>query len=277
MILTELSEPSKNDALEAEHKKQKLMIIGEGIVFGFALIVGVSYLWIIYRKDLKNTEKQNNFLLAVTHELKSPLASIKLAFETIKKRNLQREQYQTISTNGIVEVDRLHKQLENILDATSIDQKYYIHKSTVNLFELVEFIKNQRLNSIGESRVEYTILNEMPGVDFEIDIDGVMKICKNLIENAIKYSDEKVQVIFQQLNDLLIIKVIDDGNGIPEEEKVNIFRRFYRIGNEETRNSEGTGLGLFIVKQIVKKNDGRISLHNNQPKGSIFTVELKLS
>jgi len=257
------------------YERQKQMIIGEGLVFTFALISGLFYLWLVYKRNLKNSERQNNFLLSVTHELKSPLASIKLAFETIKKRNLTVEQNNKISENGIYEVDRLHRQVENILSVNAIERRYYVKRASSTLSELLELIKTSRMYAPGESRVQYVLKGE-ESTPFKVDIDGVLRIIDNLVNNAIKYSHGEVECILQLGNEILEIIIKDQGEGIPEKEKKEIFKRFYRIGNEETRNSKGTGLGLYIVKTIVYKNGGHIKVENNTPKGSIFTAELKI-
>lgn len=277
-IITGIEESEALTDLEEEHYRQRNMIIAEGFVFGLALIVGITLMWIIYKRDLKNTERQNNFLLAVTHELKSPLASIKLALETIKKRDLSRNQNLIISDNGITEVDRLHKQLDNILDATSIDHKYTVEKHTTTLVELLNYIKHQRSSTLDEGRVTYTVTTEdTQGRSIDIDINGVLKIAKNLIENALKYSESHVEVKLSLVDRTFRLTVSDEGPGIAPNEKQAIFKRFYRVGSEETRKSTGTGLGLFIVKQIVDKNQGKVTIQDNTPSGSVFQVELNIS
>lgn len=277
-IITGIEESEALTNLEEEHYRQRNMIIAEGFVFGLALIVGITLMWIIYKRDLKNTERQHNFLLAVTHELKSPLASIKLALETIKKRDLSRNQNLIISDNGITEVDRLHKQLDNILDATSIDHKYTVEKHTTTLVELLNYIKHQRSSTLDEGRVTYTVTTEdTQGRSIDIDINGVLKIAKNLIENALKYSESHVEVKLSLVDRIFRLTVSDEGPGIAPNEKQAIFKRFYRVGSEETRKSTGTGLGLFIVKQIVDKNQGKVTIQDNTPSGSVFQVELNIS
>lgn len=261
--------------LSDERQRQKYMIISEGIVFGVALITGIAFLYGAYRKTLLFSQRQNNFLLSVTHELKSPLASIKLAFETIKKRNLKPEQNALISDNGISEVNRLHSQVENILNATSIDQKYTVHLENSNLENVLQDIKALRSSRPYEHRVNYSILNKNDR-NFDVDVYGCQLIADNLIGNALKYSEGPVQLDLDIRKNKLILLVSDQGPGIDEKEKKNIFNRFYRIGNEDTRKSKGTGLGLFIVKRIVEKNNGTIKVENNKPKGSIFNVEMEI-
>ncbi len=273
----------QNQAFRAEvkdtYERQKIMIISEGIVFTLALISGLFFLWVGYRKNLKNSENQNNFLLSVTHELKSPLASIKLAFETIKKRNLNFEQNSAISENGIYEVDRLHRQVENILSVNAIEQRYFVNHVETTVPELINLIQTSRMYAPGESRVTYSILGEQSESPkkIHIDMEGVQRIADNLINNALKYSQDEVACSFEIVEDSFIIRVKDTGEGIPKEERKHIFKRFYRIGNEETRSHKGTGLGLYIVKTITQKNKGDISISDNTPKGSIFTAELKMA
>jgi signal transduction histidine kinase len=256
-----------------EYNRQKRMIIGEGIVFGIALISGILFLYAAYRKTLIYSQRQNNFLLSITHELKTPLASIKLAFETIKMRKLKAEQNAKISDNGILEVNRLHNQVENILTATSIDQEYEPLYQQTNLKELFDEIVESRRLRPHENRVNYS-LDEHNDKDFNIDIYGCLLICENLLGNALKYSEGEVQFKLSLSKNQLHIVVEDEGIGIDDMERKNIFKRFYRIGNEETRKSKGTGLGLYIVKRIVETNNGSIKIMKNAPTGSIFNVEI---
>ena len=273
----ENTNPTSITNVQDTYTSQRRMILAEGFMFGAAMICGVFYLRIGYKKSIRNTRKQNNFLLSVTHELKSPLASIKLAFETIKRRTLKPDQYKLISENGITEVDRLHKQLENMLTATSIDHHYKVQRSVISFQDLIDTIKHRRKYTVGENRVELILGVENPNKTVEVDIRGVIEISNNLIENALKYSEDQVKFIMSQNGNLVRLTVKDIGPGISEAEKKNVFSRFYRIGNEETRNSQGTGLGLFIVKHIVQRNDGKIEIINNRPKGSIFIAELKIA
>ncbi len=261
--------------LHDKYDRQRKMIIGEGVFFGLALIAGISYLYVAYRRTLHFSERQNNFLLSITHELKSPLASIKLAFETIKKRNLSKEQNTLISTNGISEVNRLHNQLENILTATSLDHNYEGQLNETSLENLVNEIKNNRHYRPGEDRVFYSFDNDNTST-FKIDVYGCMLICENLIGNALKYSEKDVEVNLNINQSFLTIQVKDEGIGIPDHEKKNIFNRFYRVGNEDTRKSKGTGLGLYIANKITKKNQGTIEVLNNPKGGTIFKVEIKI-
>lgn len=267
--------PALKAELENQHKGQRGMIIAEGIVFGLAVSMGVFYLYAFYKKDIKNTQKQNNFLLSVTHELKSPLASMKLAFETIKKRALKPNQYQEISSHGIEEADRLHGIIENILTATKIDQKYTVQRSTIDLQRIQTGLQKIWQHDSVRDRIEFKLKGD-PNQSFEADSTGIKHIIVNYVENALKYSEEKIIVHIELRKKHLYIAVEDFGPGIPAEERKLIFNRFYRIGNEETRKSKGTGLGLYIVEQIAQLNKGKVNILPNKPQGSIFTAELEI-
>ena len=259
--------------IKNELNRQNRMIISEGFVFGLALVAGITFLYAAYRKTLIFSQRQNNFLLSITHELKTPLASIKLAFETIKKRKLKPEQNADISSSGIVEVDRLHKQVENILTATSIDQSYEPQYQECSLSTILDELKNNRKLRPDEERVKYEIAGDSDEL-FKADVYGFYLICENLIGNALKYSEDDINVLLNKNKSKLSVIVSDTGIGIDESEQKNIFKRFYRVGNEETRRSKGTGLGLFLVHKIVDKNKGSIKIEKNQPKGSIFHIKM---
>ncbi len=116
------------------------------------------------------------------------------------------------------------------------------------------------------------------GISFEGDPVGLTSVVTNLVENAVKYSDpgEHIKIELEKTNNNIFITVADTGQGIAERERENVFRKFYRVGNEETRSAKGTGLGLYIVKQIVEQHEGKISVIDNKPQGSVFRVEMPL-
>ena len=125
-----------------------------------------------------------------------------------------------------------------------------------------------------EAKIQIDIPEKFTSV--QADKAGVTAVIQNLLENAVKYSPEGARVKCSALKrqGRLILVVADQGIGIPNEEKKAIFEKFYRIGNEEVRKTTGTGLGLYIVKQVVQAHGGTITVTDNAPKGTIFTVEL---
>ena len=112
---------------------------------------------------------------------------------------------------------------------------------------------------------------------FNCDEIAIKSIILNLLENAIKYSDENpdISIVLSSDQQQILMKISDKGIGISDKEKELVFNKFYRSGSEETRKTKGTGLGLFIVKYLVNQHFGKISIYDNQPKGSIFEIKFK--
>ncbi len=274
-ILTLAHEGSPELLIEKANLDQKLysriwMVLGEGSVFFILLAIGVWQTLQSFRKEVSLARQQKNFLLAVTHELKSPIASVKLYLQTLQKRELEREKQNEILARAIADTDRLGSLVENLLLATKIDRSdYMLYFEEVNLSDLIAQIvathpENKRLKT-----------EIQQGINMQADKLAFTSIVVNLLENALKYSpvETRCLVSLSQKNNKITLSVLDSGSGIPDEEKQKVFEKFYRIGNEDTRKSKGTGLGLYIVKNLVERHQGTIQIRNNQPSGSIFEIE----
>lgn len=265
----------KSAVIEEGLHKKRLMIVGEGFVFLTLLILGIIQTRKSFRRETALANQQNNFILSVTHELKSPLASIKLFLQTIDKREIDREKQKRLTASAIEEVNRLNQLIENILLANQINS---------DVFSL----KPERLNLsefLGETTRKYTQFNlhSLP-VELIIDQDiwiyadrtALVSVFENILENAFKYAGESktIKISLKREAGFAITRIIDDGPGISDEIKSQIFEKFYRGGDEETRAFSGTGLGLFIVKNLVKQHGGSVRVLDNKPKGSIFEIRL---
>ena len=259
-------------ALKAELRKRNMMILGEGLVFVALISFGFFKIDQSFRREIELTRQQNNFILSITHELKSPLASIKLSMQTLIKRSLGREQVERVASLCLDDTERLEGLVENILMASRLESPdHRFHKEQVNLSSKTRDL----VESVGRKHSEANLIPTIqPGLFIHGDAMASASVILNLIENAIKYSptNEEIRVNLYSDTEEVILEVADRGPGIPEKEKSNVFRRFYRSGNEETRASKGTGLGLFIVQEIVRAHSGRIELLDNSPTGSIFKV-----
>ncbi|HEY0897812.1 MAG TPA: HAMP domain-containing sensor histidine kinase [Sphingobacteriaceae bacterium] len=253
--------------------QKKGMIIGEGAVFLFLFFVGAYHLDKAIRKERKLQSLQKNFQLSVTHELKSPLASIKLYIETILKRDLSREQQITFLRNSLKDIERLDDLVENMLLATKIENHTYsFPKEEFNLSALVEKIADRlQVHTCSTQTLKLEVESE---IYIHADRFALTSVITNLIENAVKYSPpcEDVIVRLEKKGHHICFSVADKGIGIADEEKSRIFEKFYRVGSEETRKTKGTGLGLFIVKQVLENHNASIKVKNNHPTGSIFEV-----
>ena len=250
------------------------MVMGEGSVFIFLLCVGAYFIHASIKKEDKLHEQQQNFLLSVTHELKSPLAAIKLSLQTIVKRDLEKHLQNSLLNNSLKDIERLDDLVENMLLATKIESRTYsFPKEEFDFSELVSKITDRlQVHSCGnEQIINAHIENNIKVVGDKFALSSVVT---NLVENAVKYSGPCAEVAVElcQIGGKPLLTVSDKGPGIPDEEKMLIFDKFYRVGDENVRKSKGTGLGLFIVKEVLQNHDADISVKDNVPQGAIFEV-----
>jgi len=260
---------------EALQKKQFLMIVGEGSVFFILLLLG---LWRIRRsiqKEMLISKRQNNFLLSVTHELKTPLVTNKLYLQTLlKHKNLSQEKQEELLSQAIEENKRLEEIIESILTAT------YIENERLQLkYEKINF--SEKLKEIGEDWAEKRMAIHFdiePNIVLKVDLFIVKTVLHNLLENAYKYAGNEAKVVLylRKEKKRVIWGVKDDGKGVDLANQNFIFKKFIRLGEEETRNQKGTGLGLFIVKNLLQAHGETIVYLLNQPKGSNFKITRKL-
>lgn len=262
----------KGNELEKKLHSRWLMISGEGIVFLVLLVIGLLIVRRSFRREASVAEQQKNFLLSVTHELKSPIASAKLALETLLKRDLEKEKQKEILSNALNDTERLNNLVDNILLSAQIENKsYHIHREKINFSEFVLGL----LGKMQQTNNSHSIVQSVqPNVFANLDKSSFTSIFLNLIENAMKYSHNgsMIKIILAQKENSINLSVCDEGIGISDKEKQNIFKKFYRIGKEETRKTKGTGLGLYIVKYLTEKNGGNISVKNNSPRGTTFEI-----
>ncbi len=250
------------------------MVMGEGSVFLFLLCVAAYFIHASIKKEDKLHERQQNFLMSVTHELKSPLAAIKLSLQTIVKRDLERQVQLSLLNNSLKDIERLDDLVENMLLATKIESRTYsFPKEEFDFSELVSKITDRlQVHSCGnEQLIKTKIAN---GLKIQGDKFALSSVVTNLVENAVKYSGPCAEIAVElcQIDGKPFLTVSDKGPGIPDAEKMLIFDKFYRVGAENVRKSKGTGLGLFIVKEVLQNHDADISVKDNVPQGAIFEV-----
>jgi two-component system phosphate regulon sensor histidine kinase PhoR len=255
--------------------KNKGQIYGEGIVFGLSLILGLYFIQRAYINEIATSRKQNNFLLSITHELKSPLAAIRLTADTIKRRKVSDDQKVELCDQIIEENTRLQNLVSNLLLTSRINQAYQYHFEQVDVNVLLQTVL-QSIN-IQYPKAKLDINSQKLPKDVHADKESFISLMRNLVENAVKYSPAQDDIsisINHYDGQNYKITISDKGIGIADAEKPKIFQQFYRTGQEETRTTKGTGLGLYIVARIVKAYSGKLSVSNNSPKGSIFKIIL---
>ncbi len=244
---------------------------GEGITFLLIILVGAGVVYTALRRTQLLSKQQHNFMLSITHELKSPIAAIKLNLETLKKRKLSEEQQSILLARSVKETNRLNDLCNNLLLASQLESMNF--KPAHERISLTAIVKEVAEQYIDRNTHAFLLNIEQDGFVYGDKVLWKLVI-SNLIENACKYSpqDSLITVKLNKIEEQLVFQVADCGPGIIEEEKQKIFKKFYRVGNEESRNTKGTGLGLFIVAQIVDRHKGAIVVQDNEPKGSIFEI-----
>lgn len=269
--LINLTQELNNDA---EHiSKRALMILGEGTVFFVIVILGLWKIRSSIKKELQLSHQQRNFILSVTHELKTPLSSIKLYLQTLNRRSLAEEQRTEIVTNALKENTRLEHMIENILTVSRIENGAYLfHPEDVNVNSLIEQVVHP-FNIDKQLKIEVICTKDLT---YHTDKSALESIFSNLLENALKYAGKDAQINIQceLVENKLQIMFSDNGPGIPPDRLNDIFGRFVRLENEDTRQSKGAGLGLYIVDQFVRGQQGFIKAINNEPSGLKFIINI---
>ncbi|MBK6730331.1 MAG: HAMP domain-containing histidine kinase [Bacteroidetes bacterium] len=265
------------EEIHSDYMRKQYMLMGEGVIFITLIALGFIRIRNTFQEEIQLTQQQNNFLLSITHELKSPLASLKLSMQTLHKHNLETQKVQRLATISLDDIDRLEALVENILLASKMDSSNFMWDTdAVNISELIKEITNRFLNKYKDERKFIIEIQE----DIYVNGDrfSLTSVFNNLLENAYKYSRLHATIAVKLFsNDHHCTCIVSDtGIGIDEKEKLKIFDRFYRIGREETRSTKGTGLGLFIVKQVVLIHKGTIQVSNNTPVGTVFEIQLPL-
>ena len=248
------------------------MIIGEGGVFLLLLFLGIWWIKKNVWQDLTRAQKEKNFLLAVTHELKTPIAAIRLNTQTLKNRKLTEEQSQDLCTDIITESNRLETLVNNILLATQFEQNTVLGNwQKTDLSALVE-AQIKRFQQLFPERTVNSNIHS--NIFLQAEENMLVSLLFNLLENANKYSpvSEPISVLLKGSEHIVLMEISDFGIGIPNEERKSIFEKFHRVGNEETRSQKGTGLGLYIVKEICKAHKAEINISDNSPRGSRFQI-----
>lgn len=252
-----------------------------GIIFFSVIIVGVVLNTIFLVREIRRNEQHDAFINAVTHELKTPLASIRLYLETLKSRNVDAEQRAQFYDIMLADSDRLLQTVEQVLRAgRASHRRRGLNPTIVDLREVVR-------ECLDLTRVRHNLAPEALNYDESLagesarvagDADDLRAAVSNLLDNAIKYSDRDVRVSVEVSNvdeKHVAVRIADRGIGIPRGQLKRIFKRFYRAPGLVMARVKGTGLGLFIVHSIVERHGGRVFAESpGAGQGSTFTIQL---
>ncbi len=257
---------------------QEVGMIVLGIIFFGFIITGVTLNTIFLVREMRRSEQHDSFINAVTHELKTPIASIRLYLETLQSRELNEAQRKKFYGIMLEDTDRLINTVEQVLRAGHLGQK---NKKNFQRLDVGEIVRD--CASLAKTRhhledenirfVDYTLSAPL----VQGDPEELRSAVGNLLENAVKYSPGKIAITIEILdegNDLLV-RVTDKGQGIPQGELKRIFRRFYRVNVRLRQRVKGTGLGLFIVGGIARRHGGSAyASSEGEGRGATVTVRL---
>src|SRR6476661_6259919 len=254
-----------------------------GIVFFVVLIFGLVLNTTFLIREIRRNEQHDAFINAVTHELKTPIASIRLYLETLKTREVDDTQRAEFYDIMLADSQRLLTTVEQVLRAGRTGHKRRrIATSVLSVTEIVrECLEITRVRyGLTDSHLMYFESPEASSARISGDLDELRAAFSNLLDNAVKYSDQEVRVsvsVSAVDKNRVAVKVSDKGIGIPNAQLKRIFKRFYRVPGKFMARVKGTGLGLFIVESVVTKHGGRVFVESKGlGHGSTFTIQLPI-
>ncbi len=256
-----------------------------GIIFFALIIAGMVVNTIFLVREVRRNEQHDSFINAVTHELKTPVASIRLHLETLQRRELPEPQKQEFYRVMLSDADRLTTTVEQVLRAGRAgDKRAGKEKSEVDFRQIVrDSIQATRTrHHLGPDAIRYKeAVRNGAGLTIRGNAEDLRTAVFNVLDNAVKYSGKKIDVrvhLDGHDEERIVLRVQDRGVGIPADDMKRIFRRFYRVSHRSLAHVKGTGLGLFIVKAIAKKHGGRVFAESEgEGKGTTVTLELPRS
>ncbi|RPJ08070.1 MAG: sensor histidine kinase [Deltaproteobacteria bacterium] len=268
----------------AEHYKPELighgfdwLVLIEGLALLLVILAGVYVIFIYWKRQSDLVKQQKDFMSQVTHELKSPLASIQLHLETIKLRNPPPDKLERFLDTMLADTDRLNNLISNLLMAAKLEHRGRASQyPVIELSGLVVGFIEQKRNKLPEGGSITIDVEE--GIKAPIDKEGMETALRNLFENACLYSpaSPEIRVSLKRSGRHCLLTFRDNGKGIEAKDLKRVFRMFYRVRNPG-ENIRGTGLGLYIVKTVVKEHGGKIRVTSEGTgKGCAFVITLPL-
>lgn len=250
--------------------------IAEGITFLILILIGAFFVYRSVRRQFRLQSQQQNFMMAITHELKTPISVAMLNLETLQKYQLDAEKQQKLIRMTLKETARLDTLINNILVSSQLEGGGYIFsKEELDFSSLFK-------DCIREAKTRYPDRVFAEDIEPDIEISGdpllLQLMISNLVENAVKYSPREKPIIcrLKKSGREVILNIIDEGIGIKDSEKTKIFEKFYRTGSEATRKTQGTGLGLYLCRKIAGDHNADITVTNNIPDGTNFAIHFYL-
>ncbi len=275
-LTTAQYEQALQESKERKERRTK-QYWGEGATFMIVILISAYFVYRAFHSQLRLAKLQRNFMMSVTHELKTPLAGVILNLQTMLRRKVSPEIQDRLIRSSEREAKRLSSLCNNILVTTQLeDGGRQLYRSECDLAEVAMQTAEDFMETIEQRELIVDFVTEK-SLMINGDAGLWQLVISNLLQNAHKYSplDKPITMKLFPEGDKLKLQVLDEGMGIPDEEKKLIFKKFYRIGNENTRQSQGTGVGLYLVKKVIELFKYDIVVRNNEPHGSIFEIIVK--
>lgn len=243
-----------------------LIVLGS-VSFAFIMVVLVLFS-VFLVAETREVQRQDRFIDSVTHELKSPLAAIRLGLETLSREGLEPPQRERLREMMLADVDRLHAFIDSILEASRLAHERGGHD--LQDHDVEALLRDVIGRLVHRHRVDpaSVTLDSPPGLVLRTDRPAFETILGNLIDNALKYSDAPARIVIratEAANDQIAFEVEDAGIGIPQAELKNVILRFYRVQGDQVRRRRGTGLGLYVVHALVAELGGRMRIESDGP------------
>ncbi len=264
--------------ITAERTRLRVLVFGI-ITFGL-IIAGLIIYTVFLVLEIRRNEEHDTFINAVTHELKTPIASIRLYLETLQSRSLSDDQRRGFYDVMLADAERLHRTVDQVLKAGALSQKpKVVARAAVDMSALARESVELAL-ARHHLHPDAIVLESHDAGPLMVrgDPEELRTVVTNLLDNAVKYSNEAVRVIVAVAApspDTVWVRVQDRGGGIPRKQLKRIFRRFYRVQMRGLKQVKGTGLGLYIVRSIARAHGGRVFAQSEgEGRGATFTLEL---
>ena len=256
------------------------ILLGLGVLLLLMILAGVVINTIFLIREIRRNEQHDAFINAVTHELKTPVASIRLYLQTLQARSVDDDRRKEFYRIMLDDSDRLLSTIEQILRTGRMGAaRRPLNLSRIDIGRIIEqsIERAKAIHPVPDGAIVY---EAGPPVTFVADEDEVRAAVSNLIDNAIKYSgkDVQIRVAVRREVDRVAVRVADRGPGIPKSELKQVFKRFYRVPGQISSGVKGTGLGLYIVRSVAKRHGGRAWAESEGPgRGSAFVIEFPIS
>jgi signal transduction histidine kinase len=263
----------KVEHIRKARDRKTTQYFSEGVTFLLMIVAGAFYVFRLIKKQLVQSEQQKNLMMAITHELKTPIAVTRLNLETMQMRKLEPAQQQKLIRSTIQEANRLNTLCNNMLFMSQLDSGgSSLSNERIDLSNLVQDCAADFILRFPDRKIELDLEDEIIMTGDKLLLQLAIN---NLLDNAIKYSGKEDVVLVKVFkeNKKIKLQVIDEGIGINASEKEKVFDKYFRGSGKQAK---GTGLGLYLTKKIVKQHHGTISIKNNESRGTTFEIQLKV-